>query len=316
MSSPLVLESSSPPRSPDPLENRGPPLARAPPSPLLMENLSPPRRPSRSEPPDSPQPYEPRGLRSEEGQVDSPGCPLVHESPAFAYQASTPSEWQDAVAPILGQAWTQRLADGFPDSSNCSSDGSYHCSGRQSRSYRSGQNETGDSGSAASQRAEQRIRCADGVNWDDIRLAHKIRPYSHYAHCADDLRLLGHFLELAGLEDVHTDSVKLLLRTLKFLRLCDYSAEDICTVLAHASAYFASVHALCGDQMDTREVGNVLATLMFLAHSFVQDETCPLHIWHQYLFRKYCPLKTLNAAVIRLMELMHFMLRLPDPVLW
>merc|ERR1712060_636718 len=35
-----------------------------------------------------------------------------------------------------------------------------------------------------------------------------------------------------------------------------------------------------------------------------------LHIWHKHLFRKYCPLKVLNAAVIRLLQIRRHMLRL------
>merc|ERR1719253_1725401 len=106
------------------------------------------------------------------------------------------------------------------------------------------------------------------------------------------------------------DSTKLLLRALKLLRLCDYSLEDLCSILAHASAYFIDAFGLCGSVMDQSEVGNVLATLMFVAHCYVQDETCPLHVWHQHLFRKYCPLRTLNAAIVRLLEIRRYVLRL------
>merc|ERR1719296_321040 len=62
--------------------------------------------------------------------------------------------------------------------------------------------------------------------------------------------------------------------------------------------------------MDSCEVGNVLTTLMFIAHCYVQDETCPLHVWHQHLFKAYCPLRTLNVAILRLMEIRRYMLRL------
>merc|ERR1719291_905124 len=60
--------------------------------------------------------------------------------------------------------------------------------------------------------------------------------------------------------------------------------------------------------MDT--VGNVLTTLMFIAHCYVQDETCPLHVWHQHLFKSYCPLRTLNVAIVRPMEIRRYVLRL------
>lgn len=150
------------------------------------------------------------------------------------------------------------------------------------------------------------------IKWTEVRLGHRIEPFSGYAHCADDVHLLACFLELSELPDIDGDAVKLMLRTLKFLRLCDYSVEDLCSILAHASSYFIDAYALCGSQMDTSEVGNVLATLTFVAHCYCQDETCPLHVWHQHLFRKYCPLKTLNAAVVRLLQIRRYVLRLEE----
>jgi len=64
------------------------------------------------------------------------------------------------------------------------------------------------------------------------------------------------------------------------------------------------------NQMDTCEVGNVLTTLIFIAHCYVQDETCPLQVWHQHLFKSYCTLRTLNVAIFRLMEIRRYILRL------
>lgn len=148
------------------------------------------------------------------------------------------------------------------------------------------------------------------IVWEGLKFGHQIQPYKAYAHCVDDIYVLSRFLELICVPDVEGDTVKLLLRALKFLRLCDYSAEDICSILAHASSYFHDAYTLCGSHMDTSEVGNILVTLMYIAHCYVQDETCPLHVWHQHLFRKYCPLRTLNAAIIRLLEIRKFVLRL------
>jgi hypothetical protein len=64
--------------------------------------------------------------------------------------------------------------------------------------------------------------------------------------------------------------------------------------------------------MDANEVGNVMALLMFLAHSYVQDETCRLKTWHKYLFSKYCSLAMLSSAVMRLLEIRGYLLRLED----
>lgn len=152
----------------------------------------------------------------------------------------------------------------------------------------------------------------EAVNWKNIKHGTRILSCCAHAHCVDDIYLLSVFLDLAELPDIDTDSVKLLLRALKLLHLCNYSTEDVCSMLAHASAYFLDIYSQCGTLMYSREVGNVLVTLVFVAQCYVQDETCPLHVWHKHLFKKYCPLSTLNAAVIRLMEMRGFMMRLED----
>jgi len=171
--------------------------------------------------------------------------------------------------------------------------------------------DTSSDGSAASRLCFETAASQD-IEWDRLTFGSRLYSYRGYAHCADDAYLLDRFLVLTELRDIDGDSVKLLFRTFKFMRLCDYTVEDICSTLAHASSYFIDAWNLCGNQMDTSEVGNVLATLTFIAHCYVQDETCPLHIWHKHLFRKYCPLKTLNAAVIRLLQIRRYMLRLSN----
>eukprot|EP00746_Dinoflagellata_sp_MGD_P076983 gnl/MRDRNA2_/MRDRNA2_30938_c0_seq1.p1 gnl/MRDRNA2_/MRDRNA2_30938_c0~~gnl/MRDRNA2_/MRDRNA2_30938_c0_seq1.p1 ORF type:complete len:243 (+),score=24.55 gnl/MRDRNA2_/MRDRNA2_30938_c0_seq1:637-1365(+) len=131
-----------------------------------------------------------------------------------------------------------------------------------------------------------------------------------HAYYQGDLFLMMRFTELLALQDIEASSVKLLLRSLKFLHLCDYTTEEICSILAHASKYFKATYDSCGKVMENGEVGYVLVVLMFIAHSYTQDETCPLAVWHQHLFKRYCPLNVLIAAVFRLMELQQFILRL------
>lgn len=155
------------------------------------------------------------------------------------------------------------------------------------------------------------------VPWDNLSFGAQIQPYKRYAHRLLDVSLLSCFLEIGRVEEISGESVKLLLRTLKFLRACDYHNDDICCILAHASAYFIDAFALCGQSMSSLEVGNVLAILTFVAHAWVQDETCPLRTWHQHLFRPYCQLHVLNSAVVRLLEIRNYMLRLErEEVRW
>mmetsp|Transcript_32457 Transcript_32457/g.92493 ORF Transcript_32457/g.92493 Transcript_32457/m.92493 type:complete len:266 (+) Transcript_32457:42-839(+) len=158
---------------------------------------------------------------------------------------------------------------------------------------------------------KMRARIVELVSWERVALGTKIKPHCTSAHCAADIYLLSAFLTMSRLQDIGGDGIRLLLRALKFLRLCDYSAEDIASILAHTCEYMKDVLKVCGDRMDAQEVGNVVVCLMFMAHSWSQDETCPLRVWHRHIFREYCSIKTLNLAVVRLFELRRYRMRLP-----
>jgi hypothetical protein len=127
-----------------------------------------------------------------------------------------------------------------------------------------------------------------------------------------DLQLLAGMLDLCLLGDVEGGVAQLLMRTLDMLRRCRYPLEDICTVVAHATFYFSEVQKQCGSVQDSKELGNVLVLTLFVAHSYALDEVCPLRTWHRYLFKDYCTVKSLNAAVVRLLQLFGYKLRVPD----
>lgn len=103
-----------------------------------------------------------------------------------------------------------------------------------------------------------------------------------------------------------------LLRALKLLWCCGFSTGDVCSILAHASVYFRDARAACGDTIGPSEVGNVLAISIFLAQSYIQDEVCPLHVWHEWLFKRCCTLQTLNSGVMRVLELRGYILRVDE----
>lgn len=117
---------------------------------------------------------------------------------------------------------------------------------------------------------------------------------------------------LAKIPMVEPDTLKLLVRTVQLLQLCEYELEDICCVLAHGAAYFEAFGANCGKKMSNFEAGYILVVFIYIAHSYVLDETCPMKFWHQKLFRHYCSPKMLDAAVIRLMRMRDYRLRLED----
>jgi hypothetical protein len=201
--------------------------------------------------------------------------------------------------------------DFVPTASSLSSAHSHNVYASPAASLPNSQNLGGYPGtSSTSATRHQQAGTDTRFHWGIERITRYLLPYREYAHSGEDINLLARVLELCRVSEADSETAKLLLRAIKFLRLCDYSSEDICSTLAHATAYFVDAFSLCGNQMDSCEVGNVLTTLMFIAHCYVQDETCPLHVWHQHLFQKYCPLRTLNVAIVRLMEIRRYVLRL------
>lgn len=147
---------------------------------------------------------------------------------------------------------------------------------------------------------------------DTAALARKIWPHRGCAHRLSDVQLLVRFLALAQVSDVNDSTVKLLLRALKQLWCMELSAEEVCSVLAHASSYFPSVSSLCGGRMSRTEVGNVLVVLVYLAHTWVLDQTCRLSAWHRQLFSTYCSLETLEKSVFHMLKLRGYTLRVDD----
>jgi len=121
-------------------------------------------------------------------------------------------------------------------------------------------------------------------------------------------------------------AVQLVLQAVRLLHLCKYPNSDIELIVAHASVYLQSLL----DQQTTREssvgtppeaqapkmelmeIAHIFVLMVYLAHSFVEDETCPIKIWHQRLFLKYCDFATLNKALMQLMQRLAFALRVSE----
>lgn len=121
--------------------------------------------------------------------------------------------------------------------------------------------------------------------------------------------LAERFLELARVRsNAQPNARRLARKVVHMLQSCGFPSEDISIVLAHASVYFEDISERSAN-MDSVEVGNILTLLVFLAHSYAQDEHCPLHLWHKHLFTGYCDLGTLNKALVCLMKLRAYKLR-------
>lgn len=154
---------------------------------------------------------------------------------------------------------------------------------------------------------------AEPAPTDAIASAGEKEPVRRRATEAELTSLGDCLMELIGMEDADEYVIKLVHRAIDLLFRCGFAVEDICCVLAHTSAYFMDAFEFCGPRMEAREVGNILLVLMFLAHTYILDETCPLRTWHSNLFRGYCTVKTLNAACLKLLEVRGYILSVePD----
>lgn len=155
------------------------------------------------------------------------------------------------------------------------------------------------------QKAEEKERI-------DTQLSCLAHSFGKYAHCSEDIYVMMRFAELANIPRITKGYAKLVLRTLKLLHLCKYPASDIWTVMAHSSVYVVDVCKAVGPAMNEEERNSIIVATIFLAHSYIIDETCPLKVWHKHLLGSYCSLKILNAAILELFKQRGYILRLDD----
>lgn len=127
-----------------------------------------------------------------------------------------------------------------------------------------------------------------------------------------ELQLLTQFLELSGRPELDRTSWNRCLKTIQFLRGCDYAVEDVCSVLALASKYFQDLRARCTGRMSAEEAGHVTVVVVYIAHSYALDEYCPLSVWHRCLCHGYCAFGVMNAAVMHFMRVRGYILRVED----
>lgn len=145
------------------------------------------------------------------------------------------------------------------------------------------------------------------------------RETAKYARFPDDLVLVWQFVNriIEACPDAerkikHEELYRKVLKGIRLMHSCDFNYSDVVVTLAYASVYFAGTYAAIGGSMSVSEAAHVVVLLIFLAHSFVLDETCPLRYWQRNIFRNYCTLKVLDAALFRLFEMRLFVLRVPQ----
>lgn len=143
-----------------------------------------------------------------------------------------------------------------------------------------------------------------------------------YAHYKDDIVLVSRFAGLVhGFEErtdpnapnvKHDMLYKKVLQGIRLLHLCEFHYADVVLTLAYTSVYFRGAFTSLGKTMSDYEAAHVCVLLIYLAHSFLFDETCPLRVWQQHIFKKYCNLKVLDAALYRIFKLRGFKLRIME----
>jgi len=129
------------------------------------------------------------------------------------------------------------------------------------------------------------------------------------------LPLLASFVELCGqsASTCDLDCRRQVLRVMDMLYRCGYALEDILTISAHASAYFADAiasEALSDISLD--RLGQIMVSCMYIAHSYVVDEPCVLHHWRSAGFGESCSTKALDLVVASILRSRGYRLRLQD----
>lgn len=150
-------------------------------------------------------------------------------------------------------------------------------------------------------------------------------------HCHDpefDLRLVTRFMEMliakvdcaaamallpnGTASPTALQAMRPILRCVRLLHLCEFSNSDIEVIMTYTSVYLEESlsHLEGAAQIQLKELSLIICVLIYIAHSYVLDSTCPLKYWHQHVFASHCDVKTLNQAIFRLMEQRGFLMRI------
>lgn len=145
------------------------------------------------------------------------------------------------------------------------------------------------------------------------------RGTARYARYPDDLVLVWRLAERLVEGNAQAGAVvrtekfyKTVLKGVRLMHLCEFSYSDIVVTLAYSTVYFIEAFAECGDRMSDDEAAHVCLLLIYLAQVFVLDEICPLKCWQSHVFRNYCSVQILNAALFRLFHLRQYKLRISE----
>lgn len=165
---------------------------------------------------------------------------------------------------------------------------------------------------------ELRKHCHNDFVDFDLRLAIRfLELVVAGANCPVAAKLLQHNNNPYSADAVEAQkAMRPILRSFRLLHLCGFHTESIEAIVAHAAVYLQEcleqLHVAEGHRMTLQELSFVTCLQLYLAHSWLEDIACSLKNWHKYVFAGYCSVKTLNAAVVRLMEIRSYKLRVDD----
>mmetsp|Transcript_85528 Transcript_85528/g.135634 ORF Transcript_85528/g.135634 Transcript_85528/m.135634 type:complete len:223 (+) Transcript_85528:95-763(+) len=100
-------------------------------------------------------------------------------------------------------------------------------------------------------------------------------------------------------------------QTIKLLQACHYCSHDIVLCFSYACSYAGRVFPLMAGLLGDAEAVHICILLVFLAHSFILDETCPMREWHKHIFQRYCSLKKMDTALFNVFSMLEFRLSIP-----
>lgn len=99
----------------------------------------------------------------------------------------------------------------------------------------------------------------------------------------------------------------LCLRVVLMLRSCDYAVLDLLCLFAITCCQLPEIWRRL-NVTDALERTHIGILQVFLAHSWLFDESCPIKEWHAHIFSHYCSFIHLNSALMKLFRLQEFRL--------
>jgi hypothetical protein len=140
----------------------------------------------------------------------------------------------------------------------------------------------------------------------DPATVERLAKMHRHAYSPSDVGLCECFADMLRLDSTVTGRL-MLVRMVRMLQLCDYTMEDVLTILSTAAVHLDKVFEACpaGDV----ERASITVLQCYNAHCYLQDEACPLKYWLKNIYgENYCSVRVLNAASMKLLKILKYKL--------